>query len=104
MNSKKLGERYRKLYLKKQAIEAELSDLKDEAISLYAQDPNTAFTGILVRQNKGKRTTAWKKVAEELKPSEELIEKNTKIGQPSFTITVSAPIENVEPATPNKFI
>ena len=84
-----LDKRYRELYQQKALIEQEMLEIKEELVKLATKEPDIHFNGITVYKISGKKTVAWKTIAEGYNPPQELIEKNTKIGKSSFGIKMA---------------
>ena len=83
-----LDNRYKELYEQKAIIEQEMSEIKQQIVEQAIAEPDTMFNGLTVYKIKGRKSIAWKAIAEMYEPPEALIEANTKIGEPSFGIKV----------------
>jgi len=78
-------EQYATLKAEADIIGAKLAELKEAIIENYKEDPESV-TSVVVVPVKGKKTVSWAKVAEEAKVADKIIQKYTKIGNPSYTI------------------
>lgn len=88
-----LDKRYIELYEQKALIEQEMLEIKQKLVKVVTKEPDTHFNGITVYKINGRKTVAWKTIAEGYNPPQELIEENTKIGKSSFGIKIAKETE-----------
>ena len=55
---------------------------------VMAEGKTIVLSGVRGSYYKGRRSTSWKGIATELDPPEELVEKHTKVGEPSVIVSI----------------
>ncbi len=78
-------EQYAVLKTEADIISIKLAELKIQIIEQYKANPSSVVSVVVVPV-KGKETVSWAKVAKEAKVANKIIQKYTKIGNPSYTI------------------
>lgn len=85
---KKLETKYINIKNQIEKLTLEIESVKGELIHQFELDPLGEFNKLTVYPVSGRKSTSWQKIAKELKPSKELIEKYTKVGEPSFGVRI----------------
>ena len=72
-----LEQEYTILKAETEAIKLKMDTIKATLVEMVVEDPNTEFNQILVYKVSGRKTVGWRHIAEQFKPSREMIEENT---------------------------
>ena len=66
-----------------------MSEAAEEIEGLVMAEGKTiVLSGVRGSYHKGRQSTSWKGIAMELDPPEELVEKHTKVGEPSVIVSI----------------
>ncbi len=86
MKNETIEERYKRLKVNEAKIKEEIEKTKEELIEIFAKEPDHDFNGLTIHKSMGRKTIGWKAIAEILKPSNDLVDRYTKIGEPTFSV------------------